>query len=195
VKGNSTFSKVGLHEQSGSTGNPKLELLLCIAEKLTQVHSGERLSKSLDLVLASAVIFNPDGTATVRDGNHVYKINGQCTCEDARRRTIWCVHRLAAEIHKRATALLKGTHHVNAQELPNTASETTGTLSGAEQNYQPPAPLPVKPFPPSTCCIKDTIGTREICWTFRGENEAVSHRVQRVLTFLNKLKAAAPFPQ
>jgi len=52
------------------------------------------------------------------------------------------------------------------------------------------APLPVEPFPPSICCIKDTINTREICWTLRGEDEAVSHRVQRVLTFLDKLKAA-----
>jgi hypothetical protein len=159
---------------------------LCIAEQLTQVYSGARLTKALDLVLTNAVIFNPDGTATVRDGNRAYKINGQCTCEDARRRTIWCGHRLAVEIHKRATALLNAPH-ASAKESPN---DTSKPLSGAEQNSQPPAPLPVEPFPPSICCIKDTINTREICWTLHGEDEAVSHRVQRVLTFLDKLKAA-----
>jgi hypothetical protein len=164
---------------------------LCIAEKLTQVHSGERLTKALDLELTNAVISNPHGTATVRDRNHAYKINGQCTCEDGSRRTIWCVHRLAVEIHKRATALLNAPN-VNAKESPNDASKP---LSGTDQNDQLPAPLPVEPFPPSTCCIKDTIGTRELCWTLRGEDEAVSHRVQRVLTFLDKLKAAAPSPK
>jgi hypothetical protein len=165
---------------------------LCIAEKLTQAHSGEQLTKALDLVLTNAVILNPDDTATVRDGNRAYKINGQCTCEDARRQTIWCVHRLAVEIHQRAIALLSGARHANAQKPPNDASKP---LSGNDQNDQPPAPLPVESFPPSTCCIKDTVGTREICWTLRGEDEAVSHRVQRVLTFLDKLKAAVPSPQ
>jgi hypothetical protein len=33
---------------------------LCIAEKLTQVHSGERLTKALDLVLTNAVVLNPN---------------------------------------------------------------------------------------------------------------------------------------
>lgn len=165
---------------------------LCIAEKLTQVYSGERLTKALDLVLTNAVVLNPNGTATVRAGNRAYKINGQCTCEDARRQTIWCVHRLAVEIHKRATSLL-GARHANTQGLPNDASKPT--LPGIEEHDQPPAPLPVEPFPPSICCIKDTIGTREIYWTLRGEDEAVSRRVQRVLTFLDKLKAAVLSPQ
>jgi hypothetical protein len=156
------------------------------------VHSGERLTKALDLVLTNAVILNPDGMATVREGNRAYKINGQCTCEDSRRRTIWCVHRLAVEIHKRATALLSGTRHANAQKPLHDASKP---LSGTDQNYQPSALLPVEPSPLSTCCIKDTIGTREICWTLRGEDEAVSRRVQRVLTFLDKLKAVVPSPQ
>ena len=129
---------------------------------------------------------------THRSGNRAYKINGQYTCEDARRRTIWCVHRLAVKIHKRATALLKGAPHANVQKPPNDASEPTATLSGTDQNDQSPAPLPVESFPPSTCRITDTIGTREICWTLRGEDEAVGHRVQRVLTFLDKLKAAGP---
>jgi hypothetical protein len=165
---------------------------LCIAEKLTLAHSGERLTKALDLVFTNAVILNPDGTATVREGNRAYKINGQCTCEDARRRTIWCVHRLAVEIHRRATALLSGARHASAQKPPHDASKP---LPGTDQHDQPPAQLPVEPFSPSTCCIKDTIGTLEICWTLRGEDDAVSHRVQRVLTFLDKLKVAVPSQQ
>jgi hypothetical protein len=71
------------------------------------------------------------------------------------------------EIHKRATALLNAPH-INAKESPHDASKL---LSGTDQNDQLPAPLPVEPFPLSTCCIKDTIGTRELCWTLRGKED------------------------
>ena len=36
------------------------------------------------------------------------------------------------------------------------------------QNEQYPLAIPTEPFPPSTGCIKDVIGTREISWTLRG---------------------------
>jgi hypothetical protein len=58
-----------------------------------------------------------------------------------------------------------------------------------------PYPYQQNPFPSSTCCIKDVIGTREIFWKLRGNDEAVSRRVQRVLSFLDKLKGHMSKPE
>ncbi len=43
--------------------------------------------------------------------------------------------------------------------------------------------------------IKDILDTREISWTLYGDDEAISHRVQRVLGFLGTLKVAGSSPQ
>jgi hypothetical protein len=171
------------------------QVALQVAEQMHQAQTGDRLTKALDLVLTHAVTLNADGTATVKSGERAYRINGQCPCEDGRRRTLWCTHKLAAEIHKRATALLQETPYADDQQphreipVPQTPELT------ARQNEYPPLPIPTEPFPPSTYCIKDVIGTREISWTVRGNDEAVSRRVQRVLGFLDKLKGYTSKPE
>jgi SWIM zinc finger len=68
-----------------------------------------RLTKAMDLVMANAVSLLPDGTARVRSGSHTYHLAPDCTCEDAQRRGNGCKHKLAVDIHRRATALLEGT--------------------------------------------------------------------------------------
>jgi hypothetical protein len=100
----------------------------------------ERLHKAMDLVLAGAVTLHPDGTATVQSGSRAYQINGECTCEDARRRTTFCKHSLAVRIHTRATALLQGTGPAPAPEraAPNASQPEAPAI--------PPAvPPPVAP--------------------------------------------------
>ena len=168
---------------------------LQVAEQMHQAQTGERLTKALDLVLSNAVTLNPDGTATVKSGGRTYWINGQCPCEDARRRTLWCKHKLAAEIHKHATALLQETPCDDDQQ-PHWEAPVPPTHGlTAHQNEHYPLSIPTEPFPPSTCCIKDVIGTREISWKLRGNDEAVSRRVQRVLSFLDKLKGHMSKPE
>jgi hypothetical protein len=168
---------------------------LQVAEQMHQAQTGDRLTKALNLVLTHAVTLNADGTATVKSGERAYRINGQCPCEDARRRTLWCKHKLAAEIHKRATALLQETPYADDQqphrEIP--VPQTPGLT--ARQNEHHPLSISTEPLPQSTCCIKDVIGTREISWTLRGDDEAVSRRVQRVLSFLDKLKEHMSKPE
>jgi hypothetical protein len=166
-----------------------------VAKHMHHAQTGDRLTKALDLVLTNAVTLNADGTATVKSGGRAYRINGQCPCEDARRRTLWCKHKLAAEIHKRATASLQDTPYVYDQpphrEVPTPS--TPGLITRQSEHH--PLPIPTEPFPPSTCCIKDVIGTREISWTLRGDDEAISRRVQRVLGFLGKLKRHLSEPE
>jgi hypothetical protein len=168
---------------------------LQVAEQMHQAQTDERLTKALDLVLSNAVTLNPDGTATVKSGGRTYRINGQCPCEDARRRTLWCKHKLAAEIHKRATALLQETLCDDDQQPHREAPAPPTHGLTAHQNEHYPLPITTEPFPSSTCCIKDVIGTREISWTLRGDDEAVSRRVQRVLSFLDKLKGHMSKPE
>lgn len=171
------------------------QVALRVAERMHQAQTGDRLTKALDLVLTNAVTLNADGTATAKSGGRTYRINGECPCEDARRRTLWCKHKLAMEIHKRATALLQETP-CDENRQPQREAPALPTLGLTTcQNTHHPLPIPTEPFPPSTCCIKDVIGTREISWTLRGDEEAVSRRMQRVLSFLDMLKGHMAKPE
>lgn len=98
---------------------------LQVVEHMHHTQTSERLTKALDLVLSNSVTLNLDGTATVKSGGRTYRINGQCPCEDARQRTLWCKHKLAVKIHKRATALLQETPYVDDQQPHWEATGTT----------------------------------------------------------------------
>lgn len=68
----------------------------------------KRLEKARDIVARGAIrpIIGKPGHYAVdaSDGRGFYLVNGECTCEDARRSADltrgWCKHRLAVELHK-----------------------------------------------------------------------------------------------
>lgn len=103
-------------------------------------HTGDRISKALNLVLANAITMNADGTTHVRSGQRIYTIPPAqgCTCEDAKRRTRFCKHYIAMLIAKRAAALLQGTQHASGQEQSQEHTGTSATVSSGWQVHEAP---------------------------------------------------------
>src|SRR5216683_3171709 len=83
-----------------------------IAEKAkaTLPECNGRVDAAIKIVLAGDVELLEDGKAKVAsqsNGTTVYRlVNGTCDCKDySKAPSNWCKHRIAAGIHKRATAL------------------------------------------------------------------------------------------
>jgi hypothetical protein len=152
-----------------------------------------RLTKAMDLVLASAVSLLPDGTARVRSGSHTYHLTPDCTCEDAQRRGTGCKHKLAVEIQRRATTLLEGTAHAPAHG-PTLAAPSA---SQPEAPAAVPPPLPSAPasaaWPvaeaPASACFKFRLGaSMELLYTFRGSADAeLQTRIKATLPLLQDI--------
>jgi hypothetical protein len=64
-----------------------------------------RLTKAMDLALSGSVRLH-DSTGTVTSGGHTYDIRDTCSCEDGRRRSLYCKHFLAVQLLKRIHARL-----------------------------------------------------------------------------------------
>jgi hypothetical protein len=126
----------GDHPAPLSTAGPRWQQ--AVAQVEAQLHAKlraevlpERLRKALELVRATAVTLQADGSASVQSGKQTYTLAPDCPCADAKHRTELCKHALAVELHRRALALFHGT-----------AAETT-----------PPAehvPTPVAPSAPAS---------------------------------------------
>src|SRR2546427_9155020 len=71
-----------------------------------------RVDSAVKIVLAGDVELLADGTAKVASQSNgttkYFVVNGECSCPDfAKAPSNWCKHRIAAGLHKRATALAK----------------------------------------------------------------------------------------
>ena len=100
-----------------------------------------RVDRAVAIVLNHDVELLEDGQAKVAsqsNGQVVYHlVNGACTCKDyAKAPSNWCKHRIAAGLHKRATALVqrKLTQHANGAHNGQVAAPAA-----------PAQPVPVQP--------------------------------------------------
>src|SRR5256885_6302254 len=85
---------------------------IAVKAKETLPECNGRVDSAVKIVLAGDVELLPDGKAQVAsqsNGQTVYHVvNGECTCKDyAKAPSGWCKHRIAAGMHKRASALAK----------------------------------------------------------------------------------------
>jgi hypothetical protein len=117
----------------------------------------------------------------VKSGSRAYQINGECTCEDARRRTTFCKHYLAVRIHRRATALLQGTAHdlpPEAPAVPPAALPPSAPSSAAWDVHEAPA----------STCFKFRVGTMELMHTMRGVDDTeILARIKDTLPLLQDI--------
>jgi hypothetical protein len=153
-------------------------------------YASERLHKAADLVLTGRVTLDGDGTATVQSGSHTYAIDPEdgCSCEDARRRSRWCKHALAAEVLRSAQAQLHESRNGTEPTPPADAPPTDLPASAAWQVSEAQA----------SCCLKFTLSGMEVLYTMRDVNDDLLFaRVRRILPrILEKVNgnAAAPPP-
>ena len=161
-----------------------------VAAQPTMPVDPARLTKAMDLVLVNAVRLLPDGTARVKSGSHTYHLAPDCTCEDAQRHGKGCKHKLAVEIHRRATALLEGTASTPAAHSASQAAAVAAP---------PPAAPPVAPSAPAShawdvheapasACFKFRVGTMELMYTLRGVDDAeLQRRITATLPTLQEV--------
>jgi hypothetical protein len=125
-----------------------------------------RLTKAMDLVLGGSVTLHEDGTATVTSGAHTYDIRDTCSCEDSRRRSLYCKHFLAVQLLKRTYERLG--RPVNG--VRNNQIDTP--QSAAWQCAQAPA----------SCTLKWQLNGIELLLTLRDTtDDALFTRLKRVL--------------
>src|SRR3989442_3971813 len=98
-----------------------------------------RVDRAVQIVLNHDVELLEDGKAKVAsqsNGTVVYHlVNGECTCKDyPKAPSHWCKHRIAAGLHKRATALIQ---------------RKLAQQNGASNGHAAPAPVPVQADAPT----------------------------------------------
>ena len=150
------------------------------AQDLQTQHSGERLTKATELVLAYAVTLYPDDTARVQSEDKSYRINGDCPCDDAQYRTKYCKHYLAVELHKIALDLMNASQHYPA------TSESSPLSHPASSHWQVHEA-------PAACTLKFLIdGAVEVLFTMRDTNDdALFSRIKRILPRIEQRSQAA----
>jgi hypothetical protein len=144
----------------------------------------ERLAKALALAQDGAVTLEADGTAAVTSGKASYHVqaDGTCTCLDAQYRGTICKHRLAAQIHQQALALLAPSA---APELPAAPQPASATRQARPRRS---AGWDVHEAPVSSC-FRMRVGTLEWMHTIRASDDAELQT--RLQTFLPTFRAIA----
>src|SRR5215475_2838920 len=154
-----------------------------IAEKAktTLPECNGRVDRAVKLVLVGDCELLPDGTAKVASQSHgttkYFIVNGVCPCKDyPKAPSNWCVHRIAAGLAKRASALTK-------QRLEQLDAATNGTTTPAPEQATTEAPVatpvpetvatPILPLPeaPASVNFHTTIAGRQIQITLRDIDE------------------------
>lgn len=93
-----------------------------------------RLDKAAELVKSGAVVDLGGGQWQVT-GGQVYHVNGACQCKDyTHNGRIWCKHRLAVALTKRAAELANKN---GAESAANTSAPESPKGDHAQQNYTP----------------------------------------------------------
>lgn len=150
----------------------------------------ERMRKALELVRATAVTLQTDGTASVQSGKQTYTLAPDCPCADAKHRTELCKHTLAVELHRRALALLEGT------ALTPASNPTPAAPSPSQAVAEPLPAAPSAPASnswdvheaPASACFKFRVGTMELMYTLRGIDDAeLQRRITATLPTLQEV--------
>jgi hypothetical protein len=117
--------------------------------KATLPDCAGRVDRAVAIVLNHDVELLEDGQAKVAsqsNGQVVYHlVNGECTCKDyAKAPSQWCKHRIAAGLHKRATALIQ-------RKLTQQGGASNGQVAAPAAADPVPAPAePPAPAPQDT---------------------------------------------
>jgi hypothetical protein len=168
---------------------------IAVKAKATLPQCNGRVDSAVKIVLAGDVELLPDGTAQVASQSNgttaYFVVNGACECKDfPKAPSGWCKHRIAAGLHKRASALVNakldaGTNgHVEPPSQPTPA-----------QPQASPAP-PTTPLPeaPVSITLKATLNGHDVLVTLRGTDFAsVKVQVEQASEWL-KVQAPAQSP-
>src|SRR2546425_364513 len=163
-----------------------------IAEKAkaTLPECNGRVDSAVKIVLAGDVELQADGTARVAsqsNGQTAYHIvNGSCDCKDyPKAPSNWCKHRIAAGIHKRASALAK------AKLDHRNGTSTDASQPPTEQPQEQPQgeAAPALPEAPASANCHIIIEGRQVQVTLRDTDE------QRLLARLAALLRQYPVAQ
>jgi hypothetical protein len=164
-------------------GNPARiawrEAVAEIAEKAkaTLPDCNGRVEKAAAIVLAGDVELLEGGKAKVASQSNgttqYFVVNGECQCKDyPKAPSQWCKHRIAAGIHKRATALAKHklTQLDGASEGQTTTASEDAPAGEAQvwRSNTPPVPGTPLPEAPVSITLKATLHGHEVMVTLRG---------------------------
>lgn len=134
------------------------------------------LARALDLVLSNAVTLHLDGKASVQQGDYAYATEqGLCSCPDFEARQAPCQHVLAAEIHRRAQAIIEGSYPGPAAVAP---ARPTAAAAWDVHEAQ------------TSCSLKMQLSFGEVIFTMRAtSDEEVDERLCNQLAFFQALEA------
>lgn len=134
-----------------------------------------RVEKASAIVLAGDVVLLEDGKAKVASQSNgttaYFVVNGTCECRDfAKAPSGWCKHRIAAGMHKRASALAKA--KLAQLDGASTAHAATPSQPAPAQPHASPV-VPSTPLPEAQASVnvRLTLGGREVQLTLRGSDE------------------------
>ncbi len=162
-----------------STPKLRLEGTLAASKQLKQALGvavdDSTLARALDLVLSNAVALHLDGKASVQQGDYAYATEqGLCSCPDFEARQAPCQHVLAAEMHRRAQAIVQG-----RDPGPAAPARPVATASAAWDVHEAQV----------SCSLKIQLGRGEIIYTMRGTtDEEVDERLRARLAFIQELE-------
>jgi hypothetical protein len=168
---------------------------IAVKAKATLPQCNGRVESAVKIVLAGDVELLPDGKAQVASQSHgetVYHVvNGECTCKDfPKAPSGWCKHRIAAGLHKRASALARAKLDAPATDQAAPASQPTPAHPQASP-ADTSTPLPEAPV---SITLKGLIHGHEVLVTLRGTDFAsVKVQVEQASEWL-KVQAPAQSP-
>ncbi len=160
-----------------------------IAEKAraTLPECNGRVDSAVKIVLAGDVELLADGTAKVASQSNgtaeYFVVNGTCECRDfAKAPSNWCKHRIAAGMHKRASALAK----TKLEQLDSVQNGTSKASVEPSQGQPQAEAVSALPEAPASCNVYVTVAGRKVQVTLRDSDE------QRMLARLEALLTRFP---
>ena len=159
--------------------------------KATLPECNGRVDKAVAIVLAGDVELLPDGKAKVAsqsNGTTVYfVVNGECQCKDFPTASSgWCKHRIAAGLHKRASALVTQ----KLAQLDGASNGTTQPPAEPSQVQPQGEPAPALPEAPASANCHILMEGRQVHVTLRDTDE--TRLLSRLATLLRQYPLAQP---
>ncbi len=148
-----------------------------------------RVDSAVKIVLAGDVELQADGTAEVASQSNgtttYFVVNGECQCKDfPKAPSNWCKHRIAAGMHKRASALAKvKLEAATASQSGHTAPQAVTVQPQGQPTGEAVSTLPEAP---ASCNVYVTLAGRKVQVTLRDSDE------QRLLARLEALLKRFP---
>jgi hypothetical protein len=155
--------------------------------KATLPQCNGRVDKAVAIVLNGDVELLEGGKAKVASQSNgstqYFVVNGTCECRDfPKAPSGWCKHRIAAGMHKRATALVKQ----KLAAATNGQAEPPSQPESAHQRTTPADTHAALPEAPASCNVYVTLAGRKVQVTLRDSDE------QRLLARLDALLQRFP---